>query len=74
MRPGEGGAAEPGHLSEYITKWGAVWVERDKISRALSPSWWAGAAKLPYSPVKRARTAVTVDKRMKTMSERLEVK
>jgi len=61
MLEGSGGAEEPGHASEYITKWGA--------SGALLSSLLVGAAK--PAPEKRAKTAATIENRMKTIVERL---
>ena len=64
MEEGSGGAEEPGHASEYITKCGA--------SGALLSSWLVGAPIVTSE--KRARTAAMIENRMKTMTERLEVK
>jgi len=64
MEEGSGGAEEPGHASEYITKWGA--------SGALLSSWLVGAPIVTSE--KRARTAATIENRMKTMIDGLDVK
>jgi len=61
MEEGSGGEEEPGHASEYTTKWGAP---------AFPSGWLVGAAKT--TPEKRARTVATVENRMKTMAERLD--
>jgi len=68
-----GGVEEPVHLSEYITKWGAVGTERAKTSRAFSSRCWVGAAK-PPSPEKRATMAAMIGSRIKTMIGTPEVK